>query len=148
MSKHQTLLILDFGSQYTQLIARRVREQRVFCEIHPFNYPVEEIRQLDPIGIVLSGGPESVLAEGAPEVDPALYELGIPILGVCYGMQLLARDLGGQVVRADEAEVVRDPQVDGAFAVRRDRVADDSVHRTEQPRPLVRGDRRRFLSRL
>ena len=107
MSKHQSLLILDFGSQYTQLIARRVREQRVFCEIHPFNYPVEEIRKLDPIGIVLSGGPESVLVDGAPEVDPALYELGIPILGVCYGMQLLARDLGGQVVRAEEAEYGR-----------------------------------------
>jgi GMP synthase (glutamine-hydrolysing) len=107
MSQHQTLLILDFGSQYTQLIARRVREERVFCEIHPFDHPIEEIERLAPVGIVLSGGPESVFAEEAPRIDPRIYELGIPILGICYGMQLIAHDLGGQVAKAQQREYGR-----------------------------------------
>jgi GMP synthase (glutamine-hydrolysing) len=94
----ETILVLDFGSQYTQLIARRIREASVYSEVVPFNTPVEAIRQHQPRGIILSGGPDSVYAEGAPACDRRIYDLGIPILGVCYGMQLLARELGGKVV--------------------------------------------------
>lgn len=95
--QHELILILDFGSQYTQLIARRVREQGVYCEIHPFNLPVEEIIAKDPKGIILSGGPSSVTDEDAPRVGPDFYvNVKAPILGICYGMQLLAIDLGGR----------------------------------------------------
>ena len=100
---HQLVLVLDFGSQYTQLIARRIREQSVYCEIHPYtlaNDPAK-IKALAPIGIVLSGGPNSVYDEGAPTIVPALYELAVPILGICYGAQLTAKLLGGNVVPAD-----------------------------------------------
>lgn len=94
--QHELILILDFGSQYTQLIARRVREQGVYCEIHPFNIPVEEIIKKDPKGIILSGGPSSVTDEDAPRVSADFYErVGAPVLGICYGMQLVAVDLGG-----------------------------------------------------
>jgi GMP synthase (glutamine-hydrolysing) len=98
------VLILDFGAQYTQLIARRIREQRVYCEIHPCTAPLAKLRALDPQAIVLSGGPQSVYEEGAPSIDPAVFELGVPILGICYGMQLACRLLGGQVERADKRE--------------------------------------------
>jgi GMP synthase (glutamine-hydrolysing) len=94
--QHELILILDFGSQYTQLIARRVREQGVYCEIHPFHLPVDEIIRKDPKGIILSGGPSSVSDEDAPRVADDFHEkLGAPILGICYGMQLLAVSLGG-----------------------------------------------------
>ena len=94
--QHELILILDFGSQYTQLIARRVREQGVYCEIHPFHLPVDEIIRKNPKGIILSGGPSSVTDEDAPRVADDFYDkLGAPILGICYGMQLLAVDLGG-----------------------------------------------------
>ena len=93
----ETILVLDFGSQYTQLIARRIREANVYSEVVPFNTSVETIRQHEPRGIVLSGGPDSVYEDGAPACDPRVYELGIPILGVCYGMQLMAKDLGGKI---------------------------------------------------
>ena len=106
-SSHQTLLILDFGSQYTQLIGRRVRENRVYCEIHPFDVSLDTIRRLDPCGIILSGGPQSVYAEHAPHCDTALFELGVPILGICYGMQLTAHLLGGSVEAADHREYGR-----------------------------------------
>jgi len=105
--KRDTVLILDFGGQYTQLIARRVREQKVYSEIHPFNVPVARIRELAPKGIILSGGPASAYDEGAPRVDPALYELGIPVLGICYGVQLTSLLLGGRVVAADHKEYGR-----------------------------------------
>src|SRR5678815_2112586 len=102
---HQLILVLDFGSQYTQLIARRIREQAVYCEIHPFTLArdpeLRQIRALKPIGIVLSGGPSSVYDEGAPTMSPALFDLGVPILGICYGAQLTARLLGGDVQPAD-----------------------------------------------
>src|SRR5688572_19740498 len=98
------VLILDFGAQYTQLIARRIREQRVYCEIHPCTMPIEQIRALDPQAIVLSGGPQSVYEEGAPTCDKAVFELGVPILGICYGMQLACHLLGGKVERADKRE--------------------------------------------
>ena len=94
------ILILDFGSQYTMLIARRVRELKVYCEIHPFHMPVEEIRQFAPSGIILSGGPASVYEEGAPRIPREVLEMGIPVLGICYGMQLIAHLLGGTVARA------------------------------------------------
>ncbi len=107
MAEHQTLLILDFGSQYTQLIARRVRENRVYCEIQPCTFAVAEIARKKPIGIILSGGPDSVYDDGAPQVDPEVFNLGIPVLGICYGMQLMARHLGGEVTGADEREYGR-----------------------------------------
>jgi GMP synthase (glutamine-hydrolysing) len=93
----ETILVLDFGSQYTQLIGRRIREANVYSEIVPYNTPIEVIRQRRPMGIILSGGPDSVYAASAPACDPGVFDLGIPILGVCYGMQLIARDLGGRV---------------------------------------------------
>jgi GMP synthase (glutamine-hydrolysing) len=98
------VLILDFGSQYTQLIARRIREQRVYCEIHPCTLPLDKLRALEPIAVVLSGGPQSVYEEGAPSVDAGVFELGVPVLGICYGMQLACRLLGGKVERADKRE--------------------------------------------
>jgi len=105
--KPSRILILDFGAQYTQLIARRIREQRVYCEIHPYNMPLEAVRAFDPAGIVLSGGPASVLDPGSPKVDPALFELGRPVLGICYGLQLLAKQLGGLVEKAERREYGR-----------------------------------------
>src|SRR6476660_4444138 len=93
----ETVLILDFGSQYTQLIGRRIREANVYSEILPFNTPLEKILSYQPKGIILSGGPDSVYEAGAPACDPRIFEQGIPLLGVCYGMQLLAKELGGKV---------------------------------------------------
>ena len=104
---HQLVLVLDFGSQVTQLIARRVREQAVYCEIQPFHLPLERIRALAPAAIILSGGPASCYAPGAPTIDPALFELGVPVLGICYGAQLIARLLGGNVIPADKREFGR-----------------------------------------
>ncbi len=104
MSEAQRLLILDYGSQYTQLIARRVREAHVYCEIHPPSRDLGWITAFNPIGIVFSGGPNSVYDEGAPRADPKLLESGIPILGVCYGMQLMAHLAGGNVQPAGERE--------------------------------------------
>ncbi len=100
----ELVLVLDFGAQYTQLIARRIREHRVYCEIQPCTMPLEEIRALAPRAIVLSGGPASVYAEGAPSVDPGVFELGVPVLGICYGLQLIAHLLGGKVERASARE--------------------------------------------
>ncbi len=98
------VLILDFGSQTTQLIARRIRESKVYCEIQPCNAPFEDIRAKNPRAIILSGGPASVYEEGAPSLDKRIFELGVPILGICYGMQLMAHLLGGKVERADKRE--------------------------------------------
>lgn len=97
-------LILDFGSQYTQLIARKVRELGVYSEIHPFNIPLKKIKTLDPGAIIFSGGPKSVYEPDFPHPDPEIFNLGIPILGICYGLQLIAHHLGGQVQRAPERE--------------------------------------------
>jgi GMP synthase (glutamine-hydrolysing) len=103
--KHiQSLLVLDFGSQYTQLIARRVRELGVYSEIHPFHYSIEQIKQFQPVGIILSGGPMSVYEQDAPKPDPRMFDLGIPILGICYGLQLIADRFGGKVNSAARRE--------------------------------------------
>ncbi len=100
----ERVLILDFGSQTTQLIARRVRESHVYCEIHPYNMTAEKIKDFHPKGLILSGGPSSVHDEGAPMAAPEIYTLGIPILGICYGMQLMALQLGGAVEKAPMRE--------------------------------------------
>ncbi len=99
-----TVLVLDFGAQYSQLIARRVRECRVYSELVPYDTPVDEIAARGPRGIILSGGPASVYAEDALSLDPALFELGVPMLGICYGMQLMAHTLGGTVTRTGKSE--------------------------------------------
>lgn len=101
---HDCVLILDFGSQYTQLIARRVREANVFCEIVPFDLPLEQIQQRRPKGLILSGGPDSVYGDQAPRTSAELWKLAIPILGICYGFQLLALELGGKVEAAGSRE--------------------------------------------
>jgi GMP synthase (glutamine-hydrolysing) len=103
-TSREILLILDFGSQYTQLIARRIRESGVYCEIHACDVSAAAIAALAPRAIVLSGGPSSVYDEGAPRMDPAVFELGVPILGICYGLQLIAHLLGGKVHPATERE--------------------------------------------
>ena len=103
----QKVLILDFGSQTTQLIARRVREARVYCEIHPFNWPLSEIRQFNPQGIILSGSPASVYDPRAPLPDPQIFQLRIPILGICYGLQVITHLLGGRVERSTKREYGR-----------------------------------------
>jgi GMP synthase (glutamine-hydrolysing) len=102
--REDLVLILDFGAQYSQLIARRIRESHVYCEIQPCTIPLDKIRALAPRAIVLSGGPASVYAPDAPHVDRALFDLGIPILGICYGVQLMAHLLGGRVERAEARE--------------------------------------------
>ena len=107
MQRRHFVLILDFGSQYTQLIARRVRELNVYCEIHPYNIPLEKIREMKPDGLVLSGGPSSVYDDDAPQIAPEVLSLGVPTLGICYGVQLTCHMLGGNVVRAEHREYGR-----------------------------------------
>jgi GMP synthase (glutamine-hydrolysing) len=101
---HQTIIVLDFGSQYTQLIARRLRELSVYCEILPFNTPADVIASRQPVGVILSGGPRSVSERGAPRCDRALFDVGVPVLGICYGMQLMTDTLGGRVEPAPHRE--------------------------------------------
>ena len=98
----QSVLVLDFGGQYNQLIARRVRECSVYCEVKPYTISLEEIRAFDPMGIIFTGGPNSVYDEKAPHVDPEIFRLGVPILGICYGCQLMAHTLGGSVTAAQD----------------------------------------------
>lgn len=107
MKHSETILILDFGSQYTQLIARRIREVNVYCEIHPFHISLEKIYALNPKGIILSGGPASVYGKDAPIPDEKIYALNIPILGICYGLQLIAFQNGGEVRKASKREFGR-----------------------------------------
>lgn len=112
------VIVLDFGGQYSQLIARRIRELKIYCEMLPYNTPLEKIVQENPGGIVFSGGPSSVYGEGAPTVDPEIYRLNIPILGICYGMQLMAQQLGGIVRPAEGREYGKTP----LFILNRDRL--------------------------
>ena len=98
--KHEMVIVLDFGGQYNQLIARRVRECGVYCEVKPYTTPLEELKRMEPIGFLFTGGPNSVYLEDAPRVDPAIFELGVPVLGICYGCQLMAHTLGGRVTAA------------------------------------------------
>ena len=101
------ILILDFGSQYNQLIARRIREMNVYCELKPFDVTLDFIKEFNPVGIIFSGGPSSVNDEGSPDVDPKIFELGIPILGICYGMQLTSSRLGGKLSSGKSREYGR-----------------------------------------
>src|SRR6266511_918969 len=103
-AEERPVLVLDLGGQYSQLIARRVRECRVYSELVQHSISPEAVRARNPLALVLSGGPASVYAEGAPKVDPRIFELGIPVLGICYGMQLMAQDLGGRVERTGVSE--------------------------------------------
>ncbi len=103
-SKRETIVILDFGAQYSRLIARRVRECRVYCEVLPWDVPAADLRALEPRGIILSGGPSSVYEPGAPDLPEVVLELGVPVLGICYGMQLLAHRLGGRVIPGERRE--------------------------------------------
>lgn len=105
----ELVVVLDFGGQYSQLIARRIRELKVYCEMLPFSTPVAKIKAMNPKGIVLSGGPSSVYAEKAPQIDAALFEAGIPVMGICYGMQLMSHLLGGNVARANTREYGKTP---------------------------------------
>jgi hypothetical protein len=99
----QEVIVLDFGGQYNQLIARRVRECSVYCEVKPYTTPLSEIKARHPIGIIFTGGPNSVYDPASPQADPEIFRLGVPILGICYGCQLLAHHLGGRVVPASDA---------------------------------------------
>jgi len=103
----QTILVLDFGSQYTQVIARRIREQNVYSQVLPFDTPFRSIKKINPVGVILSGGPASVLSKGAPLPDKKIFSLGVPVLGICYGLQLMGKLLGGVVKKCDLREYGR-----------------------------------------
>mgnify|MGYP000612642294 CR=1 FL=1 len=107
--KHETVLVLDFGGQYNELIARRVRDLGVYCEVHPYKKALEKMKELCPIGIIFTGGPNSVYEEGAPKVDPAVFQQGLPILGLCYGLQMMSQVLGGEVKSAPTREFGKTP---------------------------------------
>lgn len=103
----ETIAVLDFGSQYSQLIARRIRECNVYSKVIPWSTTVDQLREESPTGIILSGGPSSVYEPGAPSIDPEIFNLGIPILGICYGMQLMVHTLGGKVIPGTAREYGR-----------------------------------------
>ena len=100
----ETIVVVDFGGQYNQLIARRVRENNVYCEVYPYSKALAKIKEIQPKGIIFTGGPNSAYEANAPKMDAEVFELGIPVLGLCYGMQLMAQSLGGNVAKADTKE--------------------------------------------
>lgn len=104
---NEIIVVLDFGGQYNQLIARRIRDLGVYSELLPYNTSAQKIKELSPRGIVFSGGPSSVYSENAPHVDPAIYDLGLPIFGICYGMRLMAQQLDGKVERASNVNTAK-----------------------------------------
>ena len=127
-AEDRPVLVLDFGGQYSQLIARRVREARVYSELVSHRLAPEEIRRRNPAALILSGGPASVYVEGAPLADPAIFELGVPTLGICYGMQLMARELGGAVEANDVSEYGKaDIELDGTAALFHDLASEQVV---------------------
>ncbi|MDR1060381.1 MAG: gamma-glutamyl-gamma-aminobutyrate hydrolase family protein, partial [Clostridiales bacterium] len=101
---HELIVVLDFGGQYNQLIARRVRDERVYCEVLPYTTPPERIRALAPKGIIFTGGPSSVNAPGSPRCSEDIFKMGVPILGICYGAQLIAASFGGAVSSNEHGE--------------------------------------------
>src|SRR4051812_28689872 len=107
LPESERILVFDFGAQYAQLIARRVREQNIFCQLVRHDLPAERVAELKPRGLIFSGGPASVYEPGAPHCDPKLFDLGIPVLGICYGMQLTAHLLGGKVRHSSHREFGR-----------------------------------------
>src|SRR4051812_44633059 len=121
------VLVVDLGGQYSQLIARRVRECRVYSELVGHRTPAAVLAARDPAALILSGGPASVYSDGAPRVDPALFELGVPVLGICYGMQLMAQELGGAVDRTGVSEFGRTALQASAGALFADLPADSVV---------------------
>ena len=126
--EERPVLVLDFGGQYSQLIARRVREARVYSELVSHRLGAEELRRRNPSALILSGGPASVYAEGAPLADPGIFELGVPTLGICYGMQLMARELGGTVEANDVSEYGKaDVELDGSAALFHDLASEQVV---------------------
>ena len=100
----EMVVVLDFGGQYNQLIARRVRECNVYCEVHPYNLPLDKLKEMHPKGIIFTGGPNSVYGEDSPLCDREVFKLGVPVLGICYGSQLMAHMLGGKVATAPVSE--------------------------------------------
>ena len=107
--KREAVAILDFGGQYSQLIARRVRDLNVYCEIRPYHTPAKELRAAGYRAVIFSGGPNSVYAPGAPACDPEVFQLGVPVLGICYGAQLMAKMLGGEVASSEIKEYGKTP---------------------------------------
>ena len=126
--QHDLVLVVDFGAQYAQLIARRVREAHVYSEIVSRSMPIAEMLARNPKAIILSGGPASVHVPGAPDIDPAVYDAGVPVLGICYGAQLVARDLGGEVAKTGAGEYGRTTlRVDGSSLLMGNQPADRTV---------------------
>ena len=113
--KNQIVLIIDFGGQYNQLIARRVREHKIYCEVKSYKTPIEEIRAMYPNGIIFTGGPNSVYLDNSPQIDKEIFELGIPILGICYGAQFMAYSLGGKIEKANESAAAEFGRTDCTF---------------------------------
>ena len=114
----EMIVVLDFGGQYNQLIARRVRECNVYCEVHPYNMALDKLKEMNPKGIIFTGGPNSVYAEGSPVCGKEIFELGIPVLGICYGSQLMAHLLGGKVATAPVSEYGRtEVEVDNSISL-------------------------------
>ena len=102
--KHELVLVVDFGGQYNQLIARRVRENNVYCEIIPYTTDIEKIKSMNPKGIIFTGGPNSAYLEDSPKIAKEIFEIGVPILGICYGIQVMSHILGGNVRKGTNAE--------------------------------------------